>query len=50
MDPNINDLQGAWEQFYPLVISNSISAIVLVPLLGASYESLVVRPDEVEEV
>jgi energy-coupling factor transport system substrate-specific component len=48
MDPNINDLRGAWDEFYPLVVSNSISAIVLVPLLGASYESLVVRPDEVE--
>jgi energy-coupling factor transport system substrate-specific component len=49
MDPRISNLQGAWEQFYPIAISNAISAIVLVPLLGASYESLVVRPDEVEE-
>lgn len=50
MDPNINNLQGAWDEFYPLAVSNAISAIVLVPLLSASYESLVVRPDEVEEV
>jgi energy-coupling factor transport system substrate-specific component len=47
-DPRIRDLAGAWSEFYPLAISNAISAIVLVPLLGASYESLVVRPDEVE--
>ncbi len=48
LDPQIRDLAGAWSEFYPLAISNSISAIVLVPLLGASYENLVVRPDEVE--
>lgn len=49
VDPNINDLGGAWSEFYPLAVSNMLSAIVLVPLLGASYESLVVRPDEVNE-
>jgi energy-coupling factor transport system substrate-specific component len=46
---NVNNLQEAWEQFYPIALSNAISAIVLVPLLSASYESLVVRPDEVQE-
>ncbi len=49
VDPNVGNLEEAWSEFYPVTISNAISAIVLVPLLGASYESLVVRPDEVEE-
>lgn len=50
MDPaRINGVGGAWDQFYPIALSNSIAAIVLVPLLSASYESLVVRPDEVDD-
>ena len=49
IDPKIGNLAGAWTEFYPLAVSNAISAIVLVPLLAASYENLVVRPDEVEE-
>ena len=49
MDPNVKGLQEAWEEFYPVTISNAISAIVLVPLISASYETLVVRPDEEDE-
>lgn len=49
IDPNVGDLAGAWDEFYPLALSNAISAVVLVPLLSASYETLVVRPDEEEE-
>ncbi|HST03900.1 MAG TPA: ECF transporter S component [Chloroflexia bacterium] len=49
MDPRVTGLQEAWEEFYPVTISNAISAIVLVPLISASYETLVVRPDEEDE-
>jgi energy-coupling factor transport system substrate-specific component len=47
-DPNVKTLGDVWTQFYPLALSNSISAIVLVPLLAAAYENLVVRPGERE--
>lgn len=30
----------AWVQFYQIAISNSIAAVVLVPLLGVAYESI----------
>jgi energy-coupling factor transport system substrate-specific component len=30
----------AWEEFYPVAVSNAISAIVLVPLLAIAYESM----------
>jgi len=49
IDPNVSGLQAVWDEFYPVTISNAISAIVLVPLISASYETLVVRPDEQEE-
>jgi energy-coupling factor transport system substrate-specific component len=49
IDPKVSGLQAAWDEFYPVTISNAISAIVLVPLISASYETLVVRPDEQEE-
>ena len=49
IDPKVAGLQAVWDEFYPVTISNAISAIVLVPLISASYETLVVRPDEQEE-
>ena len=49
IDPNVAGPQAVWDEFYPVTISNAISAIVLVPLISASYETLVVRPDEQEE-
>lgn len=50
IDPNVKGLQEAWGKFYPVTMSNAISAIVLVPLISASYETLVVRPDKEEEL
>jgi len=32
--------KDAWEQFYPICVSNAISAIVLVPLLAIAYEGM----------
>ncbi|MEO8285121.1 MAG: ECF transporter S component [Chloroflexota bacterium] len=33
-------LEEAWVEFYPVVISNSIAAIILIPLLGVAYENV----------
>jgi energy-coupling factor transport system substrate-specific component len=34
---------ASWEQFLPIFVSNSIAAIILVPLLGYAYESVRAR-------
>jgi energy-coupling factor transport system substrate-specific component len=35
----VQDLSDSWNAFYPVAVSNSIAAIVLVPLLCIAYES-----------